>query len=91
MGPASTEVEVAAQPMESALDAFMPVLVHRHHDLLNKQRGWRNVEPSVVLHHVVGEGPGCAVDTAGDPSERDEGQVCVLGVVKARDEVEARS
>ena len=51
------KMEVASQPVECALHPFVAVLMHRHHDLLDKGGGRGNVQPSRKLDHAVGNGP----------------------------------
>ena len=50
-------MEVPAEAMQRALDAFVTVVVNGGDQLVKKRRRRRNVEAAVVGHEVVDEGP----------------------------------
>ena len=84
------KVEVAAQPMQRALNAFVPLLVDGLCDFLEGRRR-RDVEPPVELDHAIDQGPWRVVGPCSDLiAERHEARVRGLCVSEASDEVEPR-
>ena len=83
------KMDVAAESVESALDALMSIFVHRLHKLLQQRRAWRYVEVAAVLHHVVHHRPRHAAGAAADFLPKgNHGWVPLVGLAKTHDEVE---
>ena len=73
------EVKITAESMERALDAFVPILVNGHHDLLDQRGRQRDVEMPPELNHAVDERPrGAAGPLAEFIPNGDESWVSVL-------------
>jgi len=84
------EVEVAAEPVQSAVDALVAVIMYRGHDLLQEGRGRRYVQAPLVGDHVVDHRPRSGARARANlVVDGHQGWIRGLGVAKACDEVEA--
>jgi len=78
--------------MKRALDAFVPVLVNGHHDLLDQRGRRRDVETPPELNHAIDERPrGATRPLAEFIPDGDESWVSVLRLTETRDEVEVEA
>ena len=55
--PQVGEVEVAAESVYGALDAFMAIIVSGSQDQLQQWRCWWNVQATIKHNHTVEHGP----------------------------------
>jgi hypothetical protein len=86
------EVEVAPEPVESALYPLVAIIMHRGHNLGQKGRGRWHVQPAGVGDQPVDDAPwrraraGCQFIADGN-----EGGILSLSLPEPRDEVELGS
>lgn len=85
-------MEVAAQAIESALDAFMVVIVDGGDHLLQEGRGRRDLEASLECDQAIDDGPWChALPDIDLGPEGHQSWVRIIGVTEAVDEVSSVS